>query len=261
MARRSGTPPRARFPPPCRSALGREVLPVVADFRRKDMAVGGEGAPLASGWHREIFSPLAPAAIVNLGGIANITFLGEDGISGFDTGPANALLDAWAEAHGRGRFDAGGRFAAEGKVLETLLEQLLGDPYFALPPPKSTGKEHFNLDWLQARLSGNENPADVQATLCELTARTVTAPINASPARHTIVMGGGVHNPVLRERLAANLQSASLADAGEHGHDPDFIEAACFAWLARQRLEEEPGNVPEVTGAARETLLGGIFLP
>ncbi|MDX1454374.1 MAG: anhydro-N-acetylmuramic acid kinase [Gammaproteobacteria bacterium] len=236
-------------------------IPVVADFRRKDMAVGGQGAPLASGWHREIFSHLAPVAIINLGGIANITLLESDATKGFDTGPANGLMDAWAYKHGKGSFDADGEFASDGEFIPALLDRLLADPYFALPPPKSTGKEVFNLSWLDAFLEGSERSADVQATLCELTARTVADAINASKARHAILMGGGVHNPLLRERLAANLSIATLETADQHGFDPDFIEAACFAWLARQRLAEQPGNVPDVTGAASETVLGGIYLP
>lgn len=240
----------------------RSGRPVVADFRRKDMAYHGQGAPLASGYHREIFRELSPAAIINLGGIANVTLINGDEITGFDTGPANGLMDAWIHAHGDGsRFDRDGRLAAAGMVDQGLLQRLLADPFFALPTPKSTGKEYFNLAWLERHLAGEEAPEDVQATLCELSARTVADVVNRAHVKNAIVVGGGARNHELLRRLRANIVDAALNTSDSHGHDPDFIEAACFAWLAMRRVANLPGNVPSVTGAERETVLGAIYLP
>lgn len=239
----------------------RTGIPVVADFRRKDMALGGQGAPLASGFHREIFSSLAPAAVINLGGIANITVLKDNAVTGFDTGPANGLMDAWYQRHQDGTFDRDGAWGVSGTVIPGLLDKLLSDPFFSQPTPRSTGREYFNTAWLEQHIDGSENPADVQATLCELTAKTVANEVNKAGVEHAIVVGGGAHNPALMKRLGALLDSAELSLSSSHGHDPDFIEAAAFAWLAMRRLEGLPGNVASVTGASRDTVLGGIYLP
>lgn len=239
----------------------RTGIPVVADFRRKDMALGGQGAPLASGFHCEIFYGLSPAAIINLGGIANITVLKGDAVTGFDTGPANGLMDAWYQRHQDGAFDRNGSWGASGTVIPDLLDKLLADPFFSRPTPRSTGREYFNTAWLERYIGDNENPADVQATLCELTAKTVADEVNKAGVEHAVVVGGGAHNPELMKRLGALLDSAQLSLSSSHGHDPDFIEASAFAWLAMRRMEELPGNVASVTGASRDTVLGGIYLP
>ncbi len=238
-------------------------IDVVADFRRADLAAGGQGAPLLPAVHAMLLAHPGHARVVlNLGGIANITVLGAGGdVIGFDTGPANGLLDAWCLRHRGEAFDRDGRFAASGRVDGTLLDALLADPYFALSPPKSTGREHFHLDWLAAhpRVATLE-PADVQATLLELSARSVAEAIarHAPNAREVLACGGGVHNGVLMRRLASLLAPCTLASTSAFGVDPDFLEASAFAWLARQRLLGLPGNLPAVTGARGPRLLGAI---
>lgn len=239
-------------------------IDVVADFRRADVAAGGQGAPLLPALHAMLLAvPGRARVVLNLGGIANITVLAADGgVSGFDTGPANSLLDAWCQRHRGVPFDHDGAFSANGQVLPGLLDTMLTDPYFALPPPKSTGREYFHLEWLaaQAPLS-SFNPADVQATLLELTARSVTAAIKeyATTADQVIVCGGGVHNPLLMRRLGELLAPRALHSTAEYGIDPDFLEATAFAWLARQRLLKLPGNLPAVTGARGPRVLGAIY--
>jgi anhydro-N-acetylmuramic acid kinase len=182
-------------------------------------------------------------------------------VRGFDTGPANALLDAWCAHHTGAAFDADGAFAGAGTVDAGLLERLLADPWFALPPPKSTGREHFHLAWLQARLGeGSLRPQDVQATLLALSARTIADALRATQpdARRVLVCGGGVHNPVLLARLATELPGVVVESTAAHGVDPDFVEAMGFAWLARQTLAGRPGNLPAVTGARGPRVLGAI---
>jgi anhydro-N-acetylmuramic acid kinase len=201
--------------------------------------------------------------VLNLGGIANITVLGADGsVLGFDTGPANGLMDAWCLRHLGVPFDANGSFAASGHIDATLLASLLADPYFALPPPKSTGREHFHLAWLEThpRLLSLP-PADVQATLLELSARSVAEAISrhAADAVDVLACGGGVHNEVLMHRLGELLAPRVLASTAEHGVDPDYLEATAFAWLARQRLLGLPGNLPAVTGARGFRVLGAVY--
>lgn len=240
----------------------RSGITTVADFRRRDIAAGGQGAPLLPALHQALLhSPDEDRAVLNLGGIANLTLLPGDGpVRGFDTGPANALLDAWCQLHTGQRFDAGGAFAAQGQVDQTLLSRLLDDPWFAAPPPKSTGREHFHLDWLSPRLSGHETAADVQATLLALTSRSVADALRATQPRTTrlLACGGGVHNPVLLAALAAELPAVQLQSTAEHGIDPDHMEAIGFAWLARQTLRGLPGNLPDVTGARGPRVLGAI---
>lgn len=242
-------------------------LPVVADFRRADIAAGGEGAPLAPLFHAEVFAaPGQDVAVVNLGGIANLTLLRADGtVLGFDTGPANTLLDGWAARQGLGARDEDGVFAAAGTVDTGLLDALLADNYFTRPPPKSTGREHFNMAWLDASLAGREmQAADVQATLVELTAASVAGALRAAggdPVR-VLCCGGGVHNPVLMQRLAARLQPLPVTSTSEAGVDPDFVEAMLFAWLARERMHgRTPRHLQAVTGARAPALLGGVWLP
>jgi anhydro-N-acetylmuramic acid kinase len=239
-------------------------IDVVADFRRADIAAGGQGAPLLPALHAMLMSrPGHARVILNLGGIANITVLGADGsVRGFDTGPANGLLDAWCQRHRGEPFDRDGMFAAAGQPDPGLLDAMLADHYFALPPPKSTGREHFHLHWLATHPQlSSLNAADVQATLLELTARSIaTAIVRYAPAAQDVLAcGGGVHNRVLMRRLGELLAPRALCTTADHGIDPDFLEATAFAWLARQRLQGLPGNLPEVTGARGERVLGAIY--
>lgn len=239
----------------------RTGITTVADFRRRDVAAGGHGAPLLPALHAALLHDGREArAVLNLGGIANLTLLPVDGpVRGFDTGPANALLDAWCERHTGAAFDDGGAFAASGRVDAALLARLHAEPWFALPPPKSTGREHFHLDWLQPHLA-LAAPHDVQATLLELTATTVAQALHAQQpdTRRVLVCGGGVHNPVLLARLAAHLPGVVVESTATQGVDPDFVEAMGFAWLARQTLLGLPGNLPAVTGARGPRVLGAI---
>lgn len=240
-------------------------IDVVADFRRADVAAGGQGAPLLPAVHAMLLGqPGRTRVVLNLGGIANITVLDADGrVFGFDTGPANGLLDAWCLQHRGEPFDRDGAFAAEGQVDAVLLDALLADPYFALDPPKSTGREHFHLAWLLRQPRARTlAPADVQATLLELTARSVVEAIRAqAPASsEVLVCGGGVHNPRLMERLAGYLAPCRLVSTASCGIDPDYLEATAFAWLARQRLLGLPGNLPTVTGARGRRVLGALYL-
>jgi len=249
----------------------RTSIATVADFRRRDVAAGGHGAPLVPAFHAALLhSPDEDRAVLNLGGIGNYTLLPRAGahgsddpgqaVRGFDTGPANALLDAWCLRHTGEAFDADGRFAATGQVDEALLARLLDEPWFALPPPRSTGREQFHLDWVQARLQGEETPADVQATLLELSAATVADALRAHQpgTARVIVCGGGVRNPRLLQRIGARLPGVALESTAAHGLDPDFVEAMAFAWLARETLAGRPGNLPAVTGARGPRVLGVV---
>ena len=238
-------------------------ISTVADFRRRDVAAGGHGAPLMPAFHLAMLgSADEDRAVLNLGGIANLSLIARDGsIRGFDTGPANALLDGWCQRHLGHAFDAEGAFAASGQVDEALLARLLAEPWFALPPPKSTGREHFHLEWVQAQLDDTPlAPADVQATLLELTAATVADALLAQlpQARRVLVCGGGVRNPRLLQRLQARLPGVAIASSAEHGLDPDYMEAMGFAWLAQQTLAGLPGNLPSVSGARGPRILGAI---
>jgi anhydro-N-acetylmuramic acid kinase len=245
------------------SIAERTRIDTVADFRRADVAAGGQGAPLVPAFHATVLRmPGATRVVLNLGGIANITVLGADGhVSGFDTGPANGLMDAWCMRHRGEPFDRDGAFATTGRVDQAWLARLLADPYFALPAPKSTGREHFHLAWLDAH-AGIADMAveDVQATLLELTARSVSEAIAAyaDDALDVVACGGGVHNGALMRRLAQCLQRPIRSSAAL-GIDPDHVEAMAFAWLARRRLLGLPGNLPAVTGASGDRLLGAIY--
>lgn len=242
----------------------RTGIDVVADFRRADLAAGGQGAPLLPAVHAMLLArPGHTRVVLNLGGIANITVLGADGhVLGFDTGPANGLLDAWCQQQRSEPFDRNGEFAAAGQADPTLLEQLLSDPYFALAAPKSTGREYFHLDWLYQHPSfATLEPADIQATLLELTVRSVADAIarHAADAEEVLVCGGGLHNGTLMRRLGEVLAPCVVLGTSRYGVDPDFLEATAFAWLARQRLLGLPGNLPEVTGARGPRVLGAIY--
>ncbi len=240
---------------------------VVADFRRRDMAAGGQGAPLAPAFHRALLSGDGPRAVLNLGGIANVSLLpSTGGVTGFDTGPANTLLDAWSRQNLSERFDRNGAWAAAGRANEILLRQMLTDPFFSMPPPKSTGREYFHLEWLNRQLEAISepiNPKDVQATLVELTASSVADAIHrfGSETREVLVCGGGAHNDAVMAALHRRMPEMQIAPSDRYGVDADFVEAIGFAWLARETLAGRPGNVPEVTGARGRRVLGGVYPP
>jgi len=241
-------------------------ITTVADFRGKDMAAGGEGAPLAPLFHRSVFgSPDHDRVIVNLGGIANISVVaqGRDFI-GYDTGPANVLMDYWIGKHLAQPIDLQGQWAASGEVSEELLDSMLRDPYFAAAEPKSTGREYFNARWLErhlARLSRELPAADVQATLLELTASTVAMEIdNQLSPDEVFLCGGGAHNSALVRRLQQLLPESDVATTEVLGIAPDWVEAMTFAWLAWQRLEANAQDTTSITGASRPVVLGGVYL-
>lgn len=242
----------------------RTGIRVVSDFRRADIARGGQGAPLVPAFHRSVFGAAAPCAILNIGGIANLTLLPADGpVLGFDTGPGNALMDAWIFACTGSLLDTDGAWAASGRVHPDLLSACLRDPYFATPPPKSTGRDRFNLDWVRRCFPdvSSVDAASVQRTLCELTTRTVAQQLRktAPDTRALFACGGGVHNQTLIDSLRAALPSVHVSSTAELGIAPEWVEAAAFAWLAWQRLQEQPGNLTSVTGASRPAVLGGIY--
>jgi len=242
-------------------------ITTVADFRRKDIAMGGQGAPLVPAFHHQVFSSNKTArAIVNIGGIANVTLLSPtnpDSIIGFDTGPGNVLLDAWINLKQNKRHDENGAWAASGQVNINLLENMLADAYFQLPPPKSTGREYFNLSWLQQHLHAfpTITPIDVQTTLTELTARTIISAIKLhTPQCEVLLCGGGTHNHSLVTRLTEFAKpSFTITTTQQYGIHPDWVEAIAFAWLARQTINHQPGNLPKVTGAKKAVILGGIY--
>jgi anhydro-N-acetylmuramic acid kinase len=234
----------------------------VADFRSADVAAGGQGAPLAPAFHAAVLRGRSPCAVLNLGGISNLSVLDEQGLKlGFDAGPANCLLDAWNERHHGSACDAGGAWASSGAVNADLLSILLDDPYFSADPPKSTGREYFNLEWLDARLEGRRIDAiDVQATLLALSVRTIADAVrkHAVHARELLVCGGGVHNMAMMDALAVALAPLPVASTTAAGIDPDFVEAALFAWLAHQRLAGIAIDLSRISGARGPRLLGAI---
>lgn len=242
-------------------------ITVVADFRRRDLAAGGEGAPLVPACHEALFrTPTENRSVLNLGGIANLTVLPaapERCTSGFDIGPANALMDAWIRQHHNRPCDMHGEWASSGTVIRPLLDRLLEDPFFAAAPPKSTGTQHFSLVWLAARMSGLEplRPEDVQATLLELTAESIARSIrcHAPETRRLLICGGGIHNLALMRRLGQLLPECIMESTLNHGVDPDWVEAVAFAWLAHRTLAGQSGNLPAVTGAREPLILGAII--
>ena len=244
-------------------------LPVVCDFRSGDIAAGGQGAPLVPAFHRELFGGTGQRrAVLNIGGISNLTFIEADGTlaAGFDTGPGNTLLDQWFQRHRGGPFDDGGRWGRSGAVLPALLQACLREPYFDLPAPKSTGTETFHADWLGERIaesdSSRADPADIQATLLELTATTIAAALAAHHGSdELLVCGGGVHNLALLERLAEMCAPTPVVSTAQLGIEPQAIEAAAFAWLAAQRIDARPVELGGVTGASGARVLGALYLP
>lgn len=262
--------PQAEYPytlqigDPNRIAEGTGIT-TVADFRRRDIAAGGQGAPLVPAFHHAyLHSPDENRVVVNIGGIANITLLPADAarpVSGYDTGPGNCLMDNWTRLHRGQPYDTAGSWAAEGQLQPELLWQLLDDPYFRLPAPKSTGIEYFSLEWLRPHLADNITPADVQATLAGLTARSIADAVRRSQpdTDRLLVCGGGIHNQRLMLLLDIELPGLRIASTANYGLDPDWVEAMAFAWLARQTLRGNPGNSPAVTGAQGPRVLGGIY--
>ena len=263
-------------------------ISVVSDFRRRDMAVGGQGAPLVPAFHQALFAtPDSTRVLLNLGGIANITVLPANAnlinanpandalvnnspVIGYDTGPANLLLDAWTALHTDKDYDAGGAWAQSGQVVEPLLNQLIEHPFFARTYPKSTGREDFNLAWLQSELQKFDqasahirySSADVQATLTELTAMSASMQINmfikAKENSSVYVCGGGALNDYLMTRLQAHLPHCKVETTASLGLNPAWVEAVAFAWLARQTLMGQTGNLPAVTGASKGVVLGQV---
>ena len=238
-------------------------IPVICDFRSRDIAAGGEGAPLAPAFHQAAFaSNKRNRVVVNIGGIANLTRLPARGkVIGFDCGPGNCLLDAWIGMRRHKPYDRDGTWASSGAVVPRLLKRLLSHPFLQRRPPKSTGRDEFDLQWLARALKPDDRPADVQATLVEFTATTIARAVLAhgAGAREIYVCGGGARNRYLLQRLAALLPGRRIASTAMLGVDPKHVEALAFAWLARQTIKHKPGNLPEVTGARGPRVLGAIY--
>jgi len=240
-------------------------ITTVADFRRRDVALGGQGAPLAPIFHQAMFASSSHnRAVINIGGIANISYLPIDGEPmGFDCGPGNGLMDLWIQRHRGENYDNKGQWASEGKYNTKLLTELQNEPYLELPFPKSTGRELFNEKWLNYKLSKVDisNTADIQATLLEFTARTIQAHISILPATisQIFLCGGGAYNSLLTARLKSLLQPSTIFSTSALDIAPEWVEAAAFAWLARQTLRGLPGNLPSVTGASSLSILGAVY--
>lgn len=238
-------------------------ITVVSDFRSRDIAAGGQGAPLVPAFHdRVLRHPTIHRVIVNIGGISNLTDLApQHATTGFDCGPGNLLMDAWCEQHTRQPYDANGAWAATGRVIPALLEKLYSEVFFSMPPPKSSGRDLFNQAWLTQHLAGDEKPQDVQACLLELTCRAIADSIaqQCAAAAEIYLCGGGAHNQTLRLRLAELLPNCLIARTDAIGVNGDFLEAVAFAWLAQQALHGKPANLPIVTGARHPCLLGTVY--
>ncbi len=242
-------------------------ITTVTDFRRADIAAGGQGAPLVPAFHSSIFSKSTKSRVIlNIGGMANITILNNQpsvAISGFDTGPGNILLNEWILLQQNLNYDKDGAWSASQNYDEYLLELMLQDSYFQLPPPKSTGREYFNLSWVKNCIASLNKPVSVsivQSTLCELTARSICDAISkyAHKTDEVVLCGGGAHNKDLVSRIKT-ISGLNVISSAEFGIDPDFVEAAAFAWLSKQTLEEIPANIPGVTGADQPVVLGAIY--
>jgi anhydro-N-acetylmuramic acid kinase len=238
-------------------------IAVVNDFRSRDIAAGGQGAPLVPAFHDMVLRhPGSHRVIVNIGGISNLTNLPPNATtSGFDCGPGNLLMDAWCMQHLGKPYDDSGIWAASGKMLPALLEKMLDEPFFALPPPKSSGRDLFNMAWLCDKLQGGELAEDVQATLLELTCGTIAQAIrqHCAGATEIYLCGGGAHNQTLHRRLAALLPGCGVRTTDVLGVDGDYLEAIAFAWLAQQTLHGKPANLPLVTGAKHPCILGAVY--
>ncbi len=265
--------PDAEFP--CTVQIGdpnviaeRTGITTVADLRRRDVAAGGQGAPLAPAFHDALFrSEAHDRVVVNIGGIGNLTLLPADAALpaiGFDTGPGNTLMDVWAGRVRGMAMDTDGLWARSGQCHGPLLELFKTEPYLALAPPKSTGRELFNLAWLDRHLAQLDEEVageDVQRTLCQFTSDTIAEAVGkyAPQSREVLICGGGVHNPLTMELLAEGMRSMDVGSTTSIGFDPDWVEAAAFAWLAARAMDGLPGNLPAVTGASHPVVLGGIY--
>lgn len=241
-------------------------ITTVADFRRRDVAAGGQGAPLVLAFHQAWLGGLKDTAVLNMGGIANITILANEGLEprlGFDTGPANTLLDAWTRKYLKKAFDENGHWAKGGTVQAALLQSLLKHSYFCKLPPKSADVSQFNLAWLEnfLHLFQNVSPQDVASTLMELTVTSISNALSAwaSETKQVIACGGGCENQFLMQELGKRLYPIRLTTTSEYGLDPDWVEATAFAWLAHQTLHKKPGNAYHSTGAKHPCVLGGIY--
>lgn len=242
-------------------------ITTIADIRRRDMAAGGQGAPLVPAFHEAMFrNASSDCVIINIGGMANLTLLPKDKnkpVTGFDTGPGNVLLDGWVNQHLNKAYDSDGAWAATGTENKKLTNTLLDDDYFRKAPPKSTGREHFNLDWLQKSLNefAGLKPEDVQASLLVLTASSIVQAIDQTMPEvgKLHVCGGGVHNSGLMSRIRTMIGKRQLLTTDSLGITPEWVEACAVAWLAKQTLEGKPGNLPAVTGASEAVILGGIY--
>jgi anhydro-N-acetylmuramic acid kinase len=238
----------------------RTGIPVVADFRRKDMALGGQGAPFAPAFHAFVFGAIEKkCAVVNIGGMANITIL-DDPLLGYDTGCGNVLINGWIARMKGKPYDKDGEWAASGSVDQSLLDRMLADPYFFLRAPKSTGREKFNMAWLETQLEGTMLPAeDIQATLSELTARSIAAEVNQYGRELLLLCGGGAKNSFLVKRIRTLLPETEVAMTDDYGVSSGFMEAMAFAWLAYKRIHREQVDLKDVTGARENSLLGGLY--
>lgn len=242
-------------------------ITTVADFRRADMAAGGQGAPLVPAFHHAVFyDENIKRIVLNIGGMANISIIEKNkAIDGFDTGPGNILLNEWIQQQQKLPYDKDGEWSRCNNINEQILEKMLDDAYFSHPPPKSTGREHFNLNWIkECLLNTDDTPGNVQSTLCELTAKTISDAIHehAEDCEQVLVCGGGIHNNDLLSRLKKHLNknnTIEVCSTEQFGIDPDYVEAAAFAWFARQTLHNIPANAPAVTGAKHPVLLGAIY--
>ncbi|OOF59527.1 anhydro-N-acetylmuramic acid kinase [Rodentibacter myodis] len=248
----------------------RTGITTIGDFRRKDMALGGQGAPLVPAFHQAVFSdPHYSTVVLNIGGISNVSLLiPNQPVIGFDTGTGNTLLDLWIEKHRGIPYDKNGEWGAGGQVNKILLNHLLDEPFFQQKPPKSTGREHFNLTWLKDKIEKTQSkttalsPQDVQATLVEFSVRTIADSlknIDTALPKRLLVCGGGAKNLLMMQRLKEALPQWHIHTTNEFGMDLDYVEAAAFAWLAYRRMHNQSGNLPEVTGAKSAVSLGAIF--
>lgn len=240
--------------------------PIIHDFRGRDIANGGQGAPLAPAVHQRLFAQDDQGiAVVNIGGMANITLLNgtnPEATLGFDTGPGNCLMDAWIQAQQQQAMDQGGNWARQGKVIQYLLEQCMAHPFFARAGSKSTGHESFNLTWLETLLKDGDQPVDVQRTMLELTAQSIAKAIDSAPfpVHHTLICGGGAYNTFLMERLTACCQTP-VASTSSAGIAPEWVEAVLFAWLADQHLQNQAIDLGRITGARKASVLGIAVQP
>jgi len=242
----------------------RTGITVVADFRRRDIAAGGQGAPLVPAFHQAMFrSNNETLAVINIGGISNVSHLSKDPLApliGFDCGPGNTLMDQWCQHHFSQHYDNDGLLASQGNINEDLLNSLLSDPYFSAAHPKSTGPEHFNLKWLKQHTTKHPGSInDTLSTLCELTAASIALSLESlGDIDRVLLCGGGIHNPFLIKRLH-HLLKQPVETTKSLGIEPDWLEAIAFAWLAKQTIEGKPGNAPSVTGANKSVILGAIY--